>query len=236
MKKIFYLLSLCLILSSCEKSEGPRTYTEVTVEAPENAKVQAEVSSNPHAGMNMGEAAPDMGSSDPHAGYTKEQLAQMLQEAQGGVAPQKNDSPLTWTVPAGWEEKAASGMRIATFAVKNDPEAIDCSIVTLGSGAGGLNGNVVRWLGQLNMPALSDSDINAFVAKQEQVKIKSGESALLLNFATLQKNDPDTTPSMLAAMIDTPSQRIFVKMTGHKGNIAKQLNTFKALLGSIEIR
>lgn len=239
MKRTFFLLSLCLILSSCEKSEAPRTYTEVTAEAPQAATPHSHADmTDPHAGMDMGAAMPDIGSSDPHAGYTKEQLAAMLQEVQGGSAAMKleSDSPLAWTVPEGWEEKTASGMRIASFGAKNDPDAIDCSIVTLGSGAGGLSGNIIRWLGQLNMPALSESDINAFVAKQEQVNIKGGQSALLLNFTTLQKNDADSTPSMLAAIIDTPQQRIFIKMTGHKGNVLKNLSAFKTLLESIEIR
>jgi hypothetical protein len=241
MKNIVTVVLLCFIFSSCEKKEGSRTYTEVSVESEQAANHSPDMMTNPHAGMNM-ESLPsmeaampaEMGSSDPHAGFTKEQLAQMLMDSQGGQ-PQ-NNSPLSWTLPPQWEEKASTGMRVATFVLKNDPAAIDCSIVTLGPGAGGLSGNVIRWLGQLNMPAPSEDEINTFIKQQDIIPIKGDLSAQLINFTAMQKTAPAATPSMIAAIIDTPAQRIFIKMTGTKDNVTKQQEAFKSLIRSLEIR
>src|SRR3989338_4158623 len=54
-------------------------------------------------------------------------------------------SPVRWTAPDGWQEKAASGMRLATFVVDGGAAKADCSIVILGGEAGNLKANVDRW-------------------------------------------------------------------------------------------
>ena len=62
-----------------------------------------------------------------------------------------------WTVPAGWEEKPASGMRVASYGVKSpDGRSADISVVAMGGGAGGELENVNRWRDQIGLePATS---------------------------------------------------------------------------------
>jgi len=219
MKKIFYLFSICFVLCSCEKDNTPRMYLEETVEPAQTTP------------DNTGDMTMINSESDPHAGFSKEQLAAMLKE--NGAGGQSN-SPVTWTVPTGWEEKAASGMRIATFAAKDDRAAIDCSIVTLGSGAGGLSANIIRWLGQLYITVPPEKELTSFVENLEKISLPGGLTSLVVDFSSFQKDVASESPSMLAAIIDTPQQRIFVKMTGSKANIAKHSASFKSLVQSLE--
>ncbi len=232
----FLIFSVVSLFSSCEKSQVARTYKEVNVETSPLIPVQSE-ETDPHAGMNMPPNAmmDSSNNADPHAGFTKEQLAKMLQE----TLPQNelaSNSPIIWTVPDNWQENPASGMRVATFVNKNDQSGVDCSIVALGGGAGGLEPNILRWLGQLNIAVPQPADLASFMQKQEKLNIDQDLIALLFDFTDLQKDAPDVTPSMLAAIIDTPEQRIFVKMTGVKQKIIAESKAFKQLVQSIKFK
>ncbi len=228
------IFAMTLFVSSCEKSQSTRTYSEVTVDSSESMSMTNGMS-DLHAAMDVGPNGmmPDMGNKDPHAGFTKEQLAQMLSAS--GVQ-NVSQSPLQWTLPQTWQQKPATGMRIATFASKNDPNAFDCSIVALGAGAGGLEPNIIRWIGQLNMAVPSEKELNDFIQKQEKVSLGDNLSALLVDFTSLQKNSDNKTPSMLAAIIETPAQRIFVKMTGSKQRVLEESKTFKAFVKSLKFK
>lgn len=232
---IFIILSFIGVLSSCQKSETTRTYSEVVTQARETMPTTSD-DSDPHAGLDMDSHAAMMGTktqTDPHAGFTKEQLAQMLQESMGQTPENKS---ISWTVPEGWQEKSATGMRVATFVEKNDPTAIDCSIVALGAGAGGLTPNIVRWLGQLNISVPNDSELENFINQQEKVMVGENLSALLIDFTKLQESASAATPSMLAAIIETPAQRVFVKMTGSKQKIIEHSSAFRMLIKSLTFR
>lgn len=232
--RILMSLPAFIFLTSCEKADNQRKYTEVTVESAQPAPVMPPQASDPHAGLNISpEMMKNMGA-DPHAGFSKEQLEEMLKQQM----PQNNSSQsaMTWNVPASWQEKPASGMRLASFVNKNDPSAVDCSIVTLGNGAGGLAPNVVRWLGQLKITPPSDAEIQKFIDQQDKIDLGGGLTAIMMNFTEMQSKMPDSAPSMLAAIIDTPAQRIFVKMTGNKQKIVAESKNFRALVQSLKFK
>lgn len=229
----FFIFAAILFLSSCEKKETARTYSEVT----EDSSLEtAAPTSDPHAGLNIDLNTPMPGmdsKNDPHAGFTKEQLAQMLSAS--GVQ-NVSESPISWTLPEGWQEKPATGMRIATFGLKNNESAVDCSIVSLGAGAGGIEPNIIRWLGQLNLEVLPPAELQAFIAKQETLTLDANVSALVIDFTELQKKSAPVTPSMLAAIIEANNQRIFVKMTGSREKVLEQSKAFKALVKSLKFK
>lgn len=232
-----FLFFLVLAVSSCEK-ETARQYTEVATPAPEMDKKMAD----PHAGLDMGMTGGDdphafmknMGSGDPHAGFTKEQLQEML-AAQGGMLPAAAKLPVSWSVPAGWEEKSGGGMRVASFASKADPKAVDVSIVTLGGGAGGIEPNIVRWLQQIQLDVPADAKLKEFIDEQEKTRTADDRTAVIFDFTSLQKGAAPDADSMAAAIIDTPGQRIFVKMTGSKKNVLGEMKNFKSLVRSLKI-
>ena len=233
---VFIISPFICVFSSCQKPETSRTYSEVVTEARNTMPVTSDTA-DPHAGLDMdSHAAMMMGTAagtDPHSGFTKEQLAQMLQESMGQTPQNKS---ISWTVPESWQEKSATGMRVVTFVEKNDPTAIDCSIVALGAGAGGLTPNIVRWLGQLNISVPTGSELEDFINRQENVSLDGNLSALLIDFTKLQEQSPAATPSMLAAIIETPAQRVFVKMTGSKQKIIEHSSAFRMLIKSLTFR
>src|ERR1051326_1691120 len=61
-------------------------------------------------------------------------------------------APVQWTVPAGWEQQPASGMRVGSFAVNKDGQRADVSIIPLAGISGSELDNVNRWRGQVGLP------------------------------------------------------------------------------------
>ena len=238
MNRSFLNLSLLFVgiifFSSCEKSQSPRTYCEITDDSGYNP-VTTNDQSDPHAGLDLGPNAQtqQMPNGDPHAGFTKEQLAQMLGSAQ---MTNSTESPVVWTLPQGWQQKPATGMRIASFTSKTEDSAFDCSIVALAGAAGGLEPNIIRWLGQINIVVPPENELKNFIDKQEKVSLDKNLSALLVDFTSLQKKSDQSTPSMLAAVIETPAQRIFVKLTGSKQKVLEQAKNFKIFVQSLKFK
>ena len=138
-------------------------------------------------------------------------------------------SPVRWTAPDGWQEKAASGMRLATFVVDGGAAKADCSIVILGGEAGNLKANVDRWAQQINV-RLSPEELDKFISRQEKIATKDGLSANLADFTAL-----DSDPSIVAAIIAASGKIVFVKLTGPRGVLKQNLAKFKLLCQSIEI-
>jgi hypothetical protein len=130
---------------------------------------------------------------------------------------------LAWTVPEGWHEEAGSAMRLATFHSNDNEKSIDVSIVSLPGGAGGLEPNLKRWMGQIGMD-VSDAELKTFI-KNSPNKI--------FDFTQLQKNAPVSTNSMMAALLEIDGATVFVKMTGTIQSVNQHKSNFLKLVKSI---
>ncbi len=138
---------------------------------------------------------------------------------------------LSWAVPQGWKEEPGEGMRLATFYLIADPDAIDCSIVSLAGPVGGLNANLERWLRQLGLQA-SDDSLNQLTSSVQILKTKDGLEIKVFDFTTLQTQGLPSDKSMIAAMIVLDQTTVFVKMTGSVESVEKNKVNFLKLLGS----
>ena len=132
-------------------------------------------------------------------------------------------SALVWDMPQGWEQGLASSMRLASFHLVNEPGAIDVSIVSLPGGAGGLEANLKRWIGQIGLD-VSEEQLTAFMTASKDK---------IFDFSKLQANADPLTKSMIVAMLDINQSTVFVKMTGTADSIGKHKNEFLNLLGSV---
>lgn len=137
---------------------------------------------------------------------------------------------LTWTLPQGWMEGTAGGMRLATFHLKNDPKDIDVSIVVLDGMAGGLESNLSRWLGQIQLPA-AENDLKRLIAEAQSVRTKDRSEAKVYDLTGL--TGEGNAASMIVAVISADSKTVFVKMTGNKNNCLRQKDSFLGLVRSI---
>lgn len=87
-----------------------------------------------------------------------------------------DDTPPDWTLPEGWSQRPASGMRYATLEIDAQPP-LEISVTTLGREAGGdaeyLLANINRWRGQMG---LADLDAAQLQQQTEQIAIEGGEA------------------------------------------------------------
>jgi len=145
-------------------------------------------------------------------------------------APQQNI--LNWVSPDAWREETGQHMRMVSFHAITDPNAIDCYIIALAGPAGGLEANLQRWLGQLNLPADVDQ-VNQLISTAQSFKTKDGLDVKVFDFTNLQSSEAKSDKSMMAAMIALDKTTIFVKMNGTIDTVNQNKDNFLKLIGSI---
>ena len=137
-----------------------------------------------------------------------------------------------WTVPAGWEEKPASGMRVASYGVKRpDGRSADISVVAMGGGAGGELENVNRWRDQIGLEPATEADLAGLRSiipvgnRQVVVYELDGKKAVL---------DGKYAARTLAAILPAGEMTVFFKITGENALVAEQKPQFLAWLKSVD--
>ena len=191
------LVILFIVLAGCGEKPQVRQYTEIMMDAPQT--MTGPVESDPHAGLDM--AAASAMAAAHNAGAAK----------------------IVWDVPAGWAQEPGGNMRLATFRLAADPQAFDCSIVSLPGGAGGLEANLKRWMGQIHLD-VSDEQLAQFMAASKDN---------VFDFTQMQKGRDHLTDSMIAAMIEVDTDTIFVKMKGTIAAVSKNKDSFLVLVKSV---
>jgi len=208
-----------LTLTSCGQKITSREYEEI-VTTP---------SLDPH----------DFMQNAPFAGAERSSLPSSMQLPAGEDNQQMQDMldasvarpPLSWEVPKGWFEKKGSGMRLATFHDQNN--TIECSIISLGGQAGGLQSNVVRWMNQINMSVPGNDKLNTFLAKQKTLKTKGGFTITIIDLSELSQDQK--SPSMIGAIAELEDKTIFVKMTAKRADIITNRKAFTSLCESLDL-
>ncbi len=212
---IWILCLFSLFLTSCEQKPQETHYKEVIVEAP-----QVSVPSAP--------AAAALPAQDPHAGLDMPAVGSAM-----GMNSPGNSDMFTWVAPKGWKEEPGEGMRLATFHLLSDTKAIDCSIVSLGGMAGGLEANLRRWMGQIGVKA-TDDQLSKLIASAPGTKIKTGQEGKIFDFTSIQTRARSSDKSMIVVMVVMDEATLFVKMTGTVGSVNRNKEGFFKLAGSVE--
>ena len=101
---------------------------------------------------------------------------------------------LKYTLPAGWTEKPATAMRVASFDISQNGKTADVSIVPLGGDAGGDLANVTRWRGQVGLPPAAADELPSLaqkiqIAGQDGKLFDIGGSSQRILGAVLQRGD-----------------------------------------------
>ncbi|MGA8656413.1 MAG: hypothetical protein WB586_09710 [Chthoniobacterales bacterium] len=125
------------------------------------------------------------------------------------VAPPPPSSPVNWTKPEGWEEQPLSEMRQGSFRA-NGPNgaAVDISVISFPGEAGGVESNINRWRGQVQLPPLAAEEIE----KATQHTTVDGKQVLLVDIQT--PDGATKSARILGAILQTADRSWFVKMTG----------------------
>ncbi|MBF0511441.1 MAG: hypothetical protein HQL13_03835 [Candidatus Omnitrophica bacterium] len=148
------------------------------------------------------------------------------------VAHGMRGAPLSWVIPEGWSQKAATPMRMASFYLVSSPEAIDCSIIALRGSAGGLEANLARWAQQIGLEASSDN-LKYLNDSAESLNTQDGLEVKVFDFSGLAFHAKGSGQSMMVAPIALDDMTVFVKMTGCVESVKQNRNSFLKLIRSI---
>ncbi len=134
-------------------------------------------------------------------------------------------APLAYQLPAGWQEKPLSTMRLASFdAVAPNGKKADVSVVSLAGIAGGDLANVNRWRGQVKLPPIDEDTL----AKSAEHVNANGHDFLVVDLA-------GGSQRILAAILDENERSWFIKMTGEDVAVAAQKSAFLDFLRSLKL-
>jgi len=141
---------------------------------------------------------------------------------------------IKWDIPEGWtEESNTSSMRLATFSSGTGDDAILCTIVPLKGEAGGLQANVIRWLGQLKIQLQSEVELQKFLDSRTTFATKGNFPADLVDFTSLSPKPDDI--SMMVGIVKISDTTLFIKMSGKKELLAKNRVALEFLCRSIHV-
>ncbi len=147
-----------------------------------------------------------------------------------GQAGQAGQAPIHWDVPAGWQEKNASGMRAGSFSASGaNGEEADISVIPLTGTAGGELSNVNRWRNQVNLPPITEAEL---AAHSTPVQI-AGETCRIYDMVGTGGGGQAGASEITAAMVDKDGVTWFFKMTGPQAVVSAQKDAFKKLLESV---
>jgi hypothetical protein len=227
------LLIAVLFAASCKKPP-PAGELPPAKDWQTEQPAQATPPPNPHAGMDMGSGNPHMPTAEPTAPKALDKLPD------GRLAL----GPFSLVAPADWTARpVTSSMRAADFQLpaKAGAEA-ELIVYYFGTnGAGSVDDNLDRWVGQFQQP---DGKKSRDVAKIEKTKF-GGQNATFVSVSGrfVAQAMPGTTEAvdkqdqaLLAAIVDSPSGPYYFKLVGAKATVDASAAAFRAMLGSLKVR
>jgi hypothetical protein len=131
--------------------------------------------------------------------------------------------PIKYVLPAGWQEKPASQMRVASFGISEDGKNADVSVIPLGGMAGGDFANVNRWRGQVGLPSLADDEIAKLA---EKISVGAQPADLYDITGGAQR--------IIAVIFHRDDVAWFFKVTGDADLVEKQKPAFVSFLKSVQ--
>jgi hypothetical protein len=224
------LLIALLLATSCKKEAPKGDLPPVGEAKPADPAPAAAPPANPHGSMTS------TGTS-PHGSMPGKTDARSLEKLPDGRFAL---GPFSIAVPDKWTEKpVTSSMRAADLILPgNDAELI---VYYFGEGgAGSIDDNLDRWLGQFQQP---DGKKSRDVAKIEKTKFADQDATYVAvsgRFVAAAMPGGEavdkTDQAMLAAIVSSPSGPYYFKLVGNKATVDAQAKAFRAMLGSMKLR
>ena len=152
----------------------------------------------------------------------------------GAAPPAAPSTPKPgFTVPNGWKEQPASGMRAASFTITG-PGGLDAdiSVVRLSGDAGGDLQNVNLWRSQLDLPEIKAADLPAHLKAE-----KLGET----EFRLFDGTTPAPIPQMayhgriVAAFASKGGDTWIVRVRGEAKHLESEMPNLRAFLAGLRL-
>jgi hypothetical protein len=144
------------------------------------------------------------------------------------VPDNSGQPPLQYTLPAGWEKKAPTQMRVASFGISHDGKQADVSVIPLGGMAGTDPANVNRWRGQVGLGPLADAELLNLAEK-----VSVGEQPADLYDLAGTAPGSNEAERILGVILHRDDTAWFFKMTGEAGLVEQQKAAFIAFLKTV---
>lgn len=166
--------------------------------------------------------------------YTVAKGAPAAAPPRESAGPPPAASPVRYDVPAGWQDQGASGMRLTTLLI-GGPDA--GQEVTLSRARGTLRDNVIRWqkqlVGEADAAAVAAAADRALAAA-ETVDVAGRPATIVLLDATgFSAATGAEGQAILAAVIPTGDDSLFVKFRGAADVAAREQENFRSFVASL---
>lgn len=151
---------------------------------------------------------------------------------------------ITWTVPKSWRPGQAGVMRAATYIidpVSGDKDSAECGVYFFDGGQGGtVQGNLDRWIGQMEQPDGSPSTDKAKIEKFQVNELQVTTVELTGTYKSaagpmMQVKEQKPGYRMKGAIIEGPRGSVFFKITGPDKTVMSAAMSFMAMLKSCRI-
>jgi hypothetical protein len=151
-----------------------------------------------------------------------------MDAAGGGESPS-----MTWTLPAGWEQRQADQMRFASFSVSGkDGQDADVGIIALPGVADKEDEIVNMWREQVKLPAADGSDLSK---QAQEVQIGSKQGRMYDIVGTEPMIDGKYPGRILVAMMTEGDMSWFFKMAGPEAFVESKKPDFLQFLKSVAL-
>ena len=145
------------------------------------------------------------------------------------AVPTGGDS-LTWTAPAVWTVMPDRPMRKATYALQGaDGTAADLAITAFPGDTGGLLANVNRWRGQISLPPLAASQLDAH---REHLDL----GALHVDVVDFAGTASGSLTRIIGAVVPLDGETWFFKLMGPDALVAREKPAFREFLRTVRPR
>ncbi|MGH7992747.1 MAG: hypothetical protein ACREDQ_04470 [Limisphaerales bacterium] len=137
---------------------------------------------------------------------------------------------LNWTLPSGWQEKPATGMRAASFtATGANGQTADISVIPLPISGHELD-LVNMWRQQVQLPPTTQADAD----KASEPLTIAGNQGKLFQFASAQPIGGKSSAGIIVAELSRGTMSWFFKLAGDESFVVSQKPAFFAFLQSVQ--
>lgn len=165
-------------------------------------------------------AQPDASPLQPEASHAAATSTSESKPASPHPQANATDAPLSWTLPEGWRPAPEKPMRAASF-FTGPGEEVECYVSIFPGEAGGVLANVNRWRGQLDLPELT------------QIDVEHLESIPMLGRKAVVVEGEGKGTKLVGAACPGSERSVFVKMTGPAELVREQRGAFLAFCMSL---
>jgi len=132
---------------------------------------------------------------------------------------------IAYSVPAGWTESPASGIRKANMQVVDENGSAELTVTTFPGDVGGTLANINRWRGQLGLAPTTAAELNSQL-----------ESYVISEHGGQYTRIIGNTDSILGAILPMHGSTWFFKLQGTSATVIANEPAMKQFLDSVQLQ